>query len=74
MIWESCANSPFDFDYSASGLIINIEFTDMESERQLQIKHLPNGQIYWGKYYWAPNTELILGFEETLASQLPRHC
>ena len=63
VIWEVAPNSPFDFDYSASGARIGIEFTDMESGRQLQIKHLPNGQIYWGKYYWAPNTELILGFE-----------
>ena len=61
VLWDVAPNSPFNFNYSASGVKIGINFRDHETGQTLSVKHLPTGQIYWAKYSWLYDTDLILG-------------
>ena len=61
--WNVAPNSPFNFNYSANGVKIGIEFVDLETGQNLSVKHLPTGQVYWKKYSWWSDTDLILGTE-----------
>jgi Ca2+-binding RTX toxin-like protein len=63
VLWNVAPNSPFNFNYSASGVEIGIEFRDHDTGQQLSVKHLPTGQIYWKKYSWMIDTDLILGID-----------
>ena len=63
VLWNVAPNSPFNFNYSASGVEIGIEFQDHDTGQQLSVKHLPTGQIYGKKYSWMIDTDLILGID-----------
>ena len=61
VLWNVAPNSPFNFNYSADGVKIGIDFTDSEGNR-LYVKHLPTGNISYRKYPSGYNSDLILGY------------
>ena len=63
VLWNVAPNSPFNFNYSANGVSIGITFRDHETGQNLQVKHLPTGQVGWKKYSSWYDSDLMLGYE-----------
>ena len=63
ILLDVAPNSPFNFNYSADGVELGIQFSDYLTGQQLDVKHLPTGTVYWKKYHFWHDEDLILGYE-----------